>query len=93
MAMWVLDRDAGACAVLSAASVLRDPQHALLSQQQLQLARLHQVALWRRYFGPKRDMTLVRQINPRPQTWADFVRLTGFDGTQSLDDVRAQFGC
>ena len=38
-------------------------------------------------------MTLVRQINPRPQTWAEFVRRTGFDGSQSLDDVRAQFAC
>ena len=38
-------------------------------------------------------MELARQINPHPETWADFVRKTGLDGSQSLDDVRALYAC
>ena len=37
-------------------------------------------------------MELVHRINPHPETWADFLRRSGFDGSQSLDDIRAAFG-
>ena len=46
-----------------------------------------------RYYAPERDMELVRSINPHPETWADFLRKSGFDGSQSLDEVRARFAC
>ncbi len=33
-------------------------------------------------------MELVHKINPNRETWADFLKKTGFDGSQTLDDVR-----
>ena len=69
-----------------------DPCMSVAATLRMQLDE-KQTAPRRRYFDPERDMALVRQINPHPQTWADFVRLTGFDGSQSLDDVRARFAC
>ena len=37
-------------------------------------------------------MELVHSINLHPETWADFLKKSGFDGSQSLDDIRAHFG-
>ena len=37
-------------------------------------------------------MELVRKINPNPTTWASFLRATGFDGSQSMADIRAKLG-
>ena len=37
-------------------------------------------------------MKLAHSINPHPETWADFLRRSGFDGSQSLDDIRDKFG-
>ena len=36
-------------------------------------------------------MELVHKINPNPMSWAEFLRKTGFDGTQSEEDIRAKF--
>ena len=44
-----------------------------------------------RFYAPERDMQLVRKINPHPMTWADFLRTTGYDGTQSEEEIRAKF--
>ena len=38
-------------------------------------------------------MQLVRKIIPHPETWANFLKKAGFDGSQSLDDIRERFGC
>ena len=35
-------------------------------------------------------MDLVRRINPRPMTWAEFLDITGFDGTQALPKLRGK---
>ena len=35
-------------------------------------------------------MALVRRINPEPMTWAAFLDATGFDGEQSLPELRAK---
>ena len=37
-------------------------------------------------------MKLVHSMNPHPETWAEFLMTSGFDGTQSLDDIRDKFG-
>jgi hypothetical protein len=44
-----------------------------------------------RYYAPERDMELVHTINPHPETWADFLTKTGFNGSQSMDDVRSMY--
>ena len=44
-----------------------------------------------RFYAPDRDMELVRKINPHPETWEDFLEKTGFDGTQSLQDIRSKY--
>ncbi len=44
-----------------------------------------------RYYSPDRDMELVHQINPHPSTWEDYLKTSGFDGTQSADEIRAKF--
>ena len=36
-------------------------------------------------------MELVHRINPHPVTWVDYLRTSGFDGTQSEPDIRAKF--
>ncbi len=36
-------------------------------------------------------MQLVRKINPHPETWADFLRKTGFNGSQKLDEIRRKY--
>ena len=36
-------------------------------------------------------MELVHKINPNPETWADFLKKTGFDGSQKLAEVRSKF--
>ena len=41
-----------------------------------------------RYFAPDRDMELVLNINPHPETWADFLKKTGFDGSQDVEYIR-----
>ena len=46
----------------------------------------------RRYYAPERDIKLVHSINPYPETWAEFLMTSGFDGSQSLDDIRDKFG-
>ena len=33
-------------------------------------------------------MELVHKINPHPETWAEFLKNTGFDGSQKLADIR-----
>ena len=35
-------------------------------------------------------MELVRRLNPKPMTWADFLDVTGFDGTQTLPELRGK---
>jgi len=45
----------------------------------------------RRFYAPERDMELVHNINPNRLTWAEYLRKTGFDGTQSEEDIRAKF--
>ncbi len=44
-----------------------------------------------RYYSPDRDMELVRKINPHPSTWEDYLKTSGFDGTQSADEIQAMF--
>ena len=36
-------------------------------------------------------MELVHKINPHPETWMDFLKKSGFDGSQSMTEVRAKF--
>jgi hypothetical protein len=36
-------------------------------------------------------MELVHKINPHPETWADFLKKTGFDGSQKLGDIRSKY--
>ena len=35
-------------------------------------------------------MQLVRRINPKPVTWADFLKTSGYDGTQTEEEIRAK---
>ena len=44
-----------------------------------------------RYYAPDRDMELVHKLNPHPSTWEDYLKTSGFDGTQSTDEIRAKF--
>ena len=46
-----------------------------------------------RYYAPDRDMQLVRKIVPKPFTWAELLRTTGYDGSQSFEEVRARLWC
>jgi len=46
-----------------------------------------------RYYAPERDMQLVRKINPKPFTWAKVLETTGYDGSQSFQEVRNRLWC
>jgi len=43
-----------------------------------------------RYYAPNRDVELVRRVNTKPVTWADFLDVTGFDGTPALPELRGK---
>ena len=36
-------------------------------------------------------MELVHNINPHPETWTMFLKKTGFDGSQKLDEIRRMY--
>lgn len=36
-------------------------------------------------------MELVLKINPHPMSWAEFLRKSGYDGTQSEEEIRTKF--
>ncbi len=38
-------------------------------------------------------MQLVRKINTKPFTWAAFLKTTGFDGSQSLEEIMNRLWC
>ena len=38
-------------------------------------------------------MQLVRKIIPTPYTWAAFLQSTGFDGSQTLEEVADRLWC
>ena len=36
-------------------------------------------------------MELVHRINPHPMSWAEFLRKSGYDGSQTEEEIRAKF--
>lgn len=38
-------------------------------------------------------MQLVRKILPKPFTWAEVLKTTGYDGSQSFEEVRDRLWC
>ena len=46
---------------------------------------------WRcicRYFAPERDMQLARELYAEPFTYADFLKTSGYTGTQDIEEGR-----